>query len=590
MKIFDFSNLLSRFSELRRFPLPIAAALIATVSSIVSIHCSSTPVDEQCMRICLTMLFGLPLLVGAVYGAEFHPRFRLILHAGSLIAMAGIFHLLPLGMPEGAIWFRFSILVLMAFCVASTIPGLAREGWCNWWRVNIGWLNSLVLAVIMSGIVEIGLQLALLSVEKLFGLEAHHGKLMVHLHADLFALVAWLIGPVTAFALFPSAREDFRAETPGFKVWGSLCKWALIPIGFLFMGILAAYAAKILIQWKLPNGLVATPVLSLGAYGTLAMLLVLPWKDQFLWARWFSRIYPPAFLLSSCLLFVSLAVRIREYGVTLDRYSALAAGIWLTFSAPLFLIRQKQAPVLVPLLLALVSLVTALGPLSAGTLTLRSQSERLKHLLDSKNRDDEQIRSIVRMIVQEFGLSDLEKTTGSLGLDPTLNRWQLADAALQKLNVSKEKADRGSNQYDLPEGTSIPIDGCTRYLKGPYDGWNGSRAALLGSNTKGEELLIKFALGDDMRLILQAGSREIASCRFKDLDFESALKNKLPVMITLEGEGRSFLVLITRAYWNYSSKERKLFNISYQVFEKQPVPVLESDRQSSSTTSATANP
>lgn len=102
--------------------------------------------------------------------------------------------------------------------------------------------------------------------------------------------------------------------------------------------------------------------------------------------------------------------------------------------------------------------------------------------------------------------------------------------------------------------------------------------------------MIKWSSGDDMKLILQAGHREISSCRLNDLDYESARKNKLPVLITLEGEGRSFLVLITRAHWKGSSKERKVYGIHYQIFEKKPVSVKESNDQFSSTNCTIANP
>lgn len=565
-----FSRLASILSELSRFPLPIGAALIATAASIVSIHSSDTTTDEHCLRISLSMLAGLPLLIGAVYAAELYPRGRRIFQACALAATVGAFLLLPSVMHSGAGWFRFRMLVLMAFAVASAVPGLIPEGGLNWWRVNVGWLNSLVLAFIMTAIVEIGLQLALLSVEKLFGLEARYGKLMLHLHEDLFAMGGLLIGPVTALALSPPAKGELHAEQAGFRVWANLCKWALIPIGFLFMGILAAYSAKILIQWKLPNGMVATPVLSLGAYGTLAMLLTLPWRAERIWARWFSLIYPPSFLLSSILLFISLALRMKEYGVTFDRYSALAAGIWLTFSAVCFLIRWKQTTVAIPLVLALIAMVAALGPLSAGTLSLRSQSERLKHLLESTSRQDEQFRSIVRMIIQDFGLSDLEKVTGSLGLDPKLTDWQLTDAALQKLHVTR--TERTATNYDLPEGTSVPITGCTAYLTGAPGSRNASIPCLLGKNAAGEELLLKTITPGDLKLVLHAGAREIASKRIDELDFEEARKSKTPLLITLAGEGcdRVFLVLITHAQWQRSGKPRKVTSIEYQIFEKQP--------------------
>jgi hypothetical protein len=571
VRIPNFRLFVSKLAGLRRFPLPILAALIATAAYIVSIHSSSTPTDEQCIRISLTMLFGLPLLVGAVYGSELHPRFQAILHPAALIAMTGLFFLVPVGIIHtGTVRFCFWMLVLMAFALASVVPGLVREGSLNWWRVNVGWLNALVLAAIMTAIVEIGLQLALLSVKILFGLEAHFFFVRC-LHFDLLALAGCLIYPVTALALFPSAKDDIYPDQPGFKVWSNLCKWALIPIGFLFMGILAAYAVKIIIQWKLPNGMVATPVLSLGAYGTLAMLLIFPWKGERPWARWFSLIYPPAFLLSSALLFISLALRIKEYGVTFDRYSALAAGIWLTVSAFCFLIRRNQAPLLVPFLLALTTLVAALGPLSAGTLSLRSQSERLKHLLESTNRKDEQIRSIVTMIVQDFGLADLEKVTGPLGIDidPKLAYWELTRAVLQKLHLSK---DPTQCSYGLSEGSIVPIAGCTAYLQARNGGWKGT----LGTNAAGEELMLKTTFtgsGDlDLKLVLQAGGREVASKRIADLDFDAAIKNKTPILFTLGGEGRCFQIVITYAQWDASATPRKVVSIEYQVFEKQCDP------------------
>ena len=498
--------------------------------------------------------------------------------------MAGVFCILPAGMYIGAEWFAFRMLVLMAFALASITPGLIREGALNWWRVNVGWLNSLVLAAIMTVVVEIGLQLALFSVKKLFGLEAQHGTLMSHLHGDLFAVAGLLIFPVAALLLFPSAKGDLDADQPGYKVWGNLCKWALIPIGFLFMGILAAYAVKILIQWKLPNGMVATPVLSLGAYGMLAMLLIIPWREGRPWARWFVLIYPPAFLLSSVLLFISLAVRIREYGITFDRYSALAAGIWLTASAFCFLIRLRQAPVVILFLLAITALIATMGPISGAKLSLRSQSERLQHLLESKNRNEGQVRSIVRLIVQDFGLTDLEKVTGALGLDPKIAKWQLTEAVLLKLNIAKPESD--NNTYDMPSGVFIPVEGCTAYLTAPQGGWNGSTPCLLGKNEAGEEMMLKTNGAEEMKLILNAGGREVASQKINDLDFDGARKNKTPLLFPLMGEGRVFLVLITRAHWNRSGKPRKVYTIDYQVFSKRPELSKDVNGEPSSSTSA----
>jgi hypothetical protein len=556
---------------LSRFPLTIAAAIIATSATIVSIHAHSDQVAEVCLRISLTMIFGMPLLIAASYASELHPSFRWTYPLAAVIAMTAVSFLVPEKNQFESVyspWFRFWMLLLMAIALTSVTPGLAGEGSHNWWRVNIGWLNAFVLSFIMAVIVQMGLQLALLSVEKLFGLETRYGTLMGRLHGDLFAIGCLLIAPVTALSLFPSANEELNADQPGFKIWGNLGKWGLIPIGFLFMGILAAYAVKIVIQWKLPNGMVATPVLSLGGYGTLAMLLIRPWREKESWARWFSNIYPVAFLLSSIMLFVSVAVRIDEYGLTFARYSALVAGIWIAVSALILLTRRNQAPILITSLLALMTFLAALGPSSAGNLSFMSQSERLKHLLRAANHQNQQIASVVRMIVEDFGLADLEKVTGPLGLDSKLNRWQLAEKALQKMHLSSQESSIQKN-YQCPSDAPIPIAGCTLYWT-PTQGWGLNTPISLGKNDAGKEFILQKSNSGENKLILSVSHREVASKSIDDLDFETARKNGSPLTVSIAGEGRIFLIVITQANWNQNPGESiKHFNsFQFQIFER----------------------
>ena len=90
--------------------------------------------------------------------------------------------------------------------------------------MNIGALNALILAQILTLVVFIGLMLALESLRSLFHLE------LSGVHEDVMAVCGFLVAPLAFVMLLPAARADLDSKQPGFAVWGRLCQWALVPI------------------------------------------------------------------------------------------------------------------------------------------------------------------------------------------------------------------------------------------------------------------------------------------------------------------------------------------------------------------------
>jgi hypothetical protein len=548
----------------RRFPLVALASLLATGTALYSHHSESSSVHEQCLRLILTLILSLPLFVTASYISELHQRSRWVTHLGSIVLVLAAWFFIPLKMEPAFVWYRYWMLLLMAAALFGLVPGINQKGSANWWRMNVSLMNALVLAFIMTGIVLIGLQLACFSADKLFQLH------LEKTYQDLFFFCSLSVFPLGVIALLPPATGELDVSQPGFAIWGNLCKWILLPLGFLFITILGLYAVQIIIQWKLPDGMIATPVISLGVYGTGAMLLLQPWRDSHSWARWFSRIYPSAFLILSILLFISLSKRIGTYGFTFDRYFALAAGIWFFLSALLFLFDVKKTPVFVSLLLLVIASLAALGPLSAGTVSLQSQSVRLTRYLSTlhaqgKQKDAEQISSILRFLSENYGVEVVERFTGPLHLDKDVNSWKLSQKAMEHLGVH-DLNDKGEEMVDFerPEGRPIPTEGAR--FSFPRRKYNDSEI-LLGKSPAGEEVKIQW-VSDKIKLLV--GSKVMQTIDFKEVKIPESGKVEEIAPVVMKWDQRTFdLHLLAGIYRRDASGKKTLSSIGdCIVFEK----------------------
>jgi hypothetical protein len=537
---------------LRRFPLVILAGLLGTAAIIVLNHSDSATIETLGFRITCAVAFAFPILVAAAYAGELFPRPRWIFQTAALIAIWANWQFLDPkkdGLPFLLVW-------LAAAATASAVPGLVKNPKSNWWRTNIGALNALILALILTLVVLIGLMLALESLRSLF----HLGVSRVH--GDVIAVCGFLVAPLAVVMLLPAARADLDSKQPGFAVWGRLCQWALVPIGFLFTAILAAYAIRILIEWELPDGMVALPVLALGCYGLAAQWMLEPWRAERSWAKAFSRIFPMAFPLFSILLFMALARRIEDYGFTTERYAALAIAIWIVVCCLVVLIRRSASPSFAPTLLAAFCLVAAFGPLSSQEICLRSQSHQLEKLLANRSADTEgRIASVLRYLAYNYDQSVVERFTGPLNLENNPTKYDIANAARKKLSLPQINYD-GSAQikFNWPAERPISIEG--------YRFIHGIRCTYvpLGQTSSGEKLEIwrkKNELG------VYAGSKKLHTFDLSTIDPSTAESAAMPPSFPWSFEGREFLVLILEAEWQKTSESnRELTSADVIVFEK----------------------
>jgi hypothetical protein len=539
-------------SGLRRFPLVLVAACIACTAFVIHNHSDSEATKETCTRLGFALLFGFPLFVAAVYAGELFPIPRWIFQIPALLAAWLYWRFLELE--------NNSLTILLfwiaAASVASAVPGLVAHPKSNWWRVNIGALNALILSFILTMAIFIGLMLAFESVSSLFDLK------LKGLDSDVIAVCGCLVAPLAVTMLLPPAQEDLDARQPGFAVWRQFCQWALVPIGFLFTGILAAYAVRIVIERNLPDGMVALPVLALGCYGLAAQWILEPWRNDRLWAKAFSRVFPVAFPLFSILLFLALARRIEDYGFTFDRYAALALAIWIVACCLVLLIRRTAPPAFAPAMLAAFALVAAFGPLSFREVCLRSQTLHLGKLLANRSpENDPRITSSLDYLADYYDRSVVEHFTGPLDLEKNPSRWDIARAARKKLGLPDVNYDGSLKvEFDWPKERPLPIEGY-RLIHGIRCGF-----VPLGETSSGEKLEIWRKGGE---LAAYAGSKKLHAFNLSQIDPKTAESAATPPSFPWSFEGREFLLVIYEAQWEKTAADvRELTRADVIVLEK----------------------
>ena len=540
-----------------RFPLVILAAAVATACYITANHIDSASFDKELVRVVFAAGLALPLLVAAAFAGELFPRGKFVFHAGALAwAFSNWWFLRDL---EN--WQIHTMLFIAALSIASAVPGLAKSPSHNWWRVNIGTLNAIVLAGLLALFVQIGLLLAIASIQSLFELKLSEA------FADCIAICCFFIAPCAATAMLPAAHGEFDRSQPGFAVWGRLCQFAAIPLGFVFTAILTAYAVRIAFEKKLPDGMVALPVLALGCYSLAGRLLLEPWRADKAWGRAFAIVFP-AFPVFSILLLISLWVRIAEYGFTFERYAALALAAWLDLFCLLLLFRKNLSPAAAPALLAAFALLAVFTPLGARQISLASQTARLEKLLaEPAPRSQESTRrlaSAAEYISVNYDRSIIERFVGKLDM-PAGSRGCTVFAAVRKKLALPELSGNGgvSSTFKWPDDKPVPLGNAKSLF--PASGAASSYQVDLGKDADGKSFSVSFENGQLVGMVDGLVDKQFDLRTLKDL----AVTAPAPPSFDWDIAGRAFSVVIVSASWEtYSDGKRQQVRISFLVLEK----------------------
>ncbi len=182
------------------------------------------------------------------------------------------------------------------------------------------------------------------------------------------------IFPILFFSGIPSIDECLQEAPALNKFQTSANKFLFLPVISLYIILLYAYIAKIIIQWEMPKGMVSYLVSASMMLMLLRVTLTLPErinpKPSF--EKTLLKILPAACIPLVILMSVGIMRRISDYGISEDRYYIAAINIFYYIIIAILLIDKiKCKSRYITIVFCSMFLILTNGPLSALNVTHR---------------------------------------------------------------------------------------------------------------------------------------------------------------------------------------------------------------------------
>src|SRR5437867_482404 len=482
----SFANWRARvFTALTRFPWNLLCGATGAAAMIVSLHFSKNEaLVGQCVRLAMTVAIGMPLFFSLRMLRERSEQIcRWPIEIIGLPLLAWWFFAQP---PRpfdgpGIIWIRWLLLLGALHFFVAVSPYLWRPENSEFWQFNRKLFLRFCLATLYTGVLVAGLELALLSADKLFQLK------MDKAYGDLFFLMVGVFHPAFFLAGVPADFSALNSDTEYPRGLKAFTQFALAPLVAVYTAILYAYAIKIVLARSWPHGWVALPVILLSGIGIFAFLLLSPLRTrpEEKWAVWFTKNFPRALAPLSILLLLSVHLRVREYGVTEQRYLGIVAAVWILAWTLVFILRRNAAIHWVPFSLALICLFAAFGPWSAGEISKGSQLRRLEQMLQAhgmwkdnhaqpasatvelSTKETTNLQTTLRYLIEKHGGETIKKMFAPAVPSrdwEKMTAWQGASDMINALKISNT-VDFGGGRFVHRKENFLDVQGFRRICR-----------------------------------------------------------------------------------------------------------------------------
>lgn len=358
----------------RRFPLSAACVAVLFCVVFAAIH-DLIDDDEE--------FFGR-IAVLSVCGYFWFGAAKLLMESRGWNYARYLVAALPVFAGMGAIvfmspqWGLHFIYIIPALLLAIVVAGYLTkddDDLSFWFFNRMTWFGvamAYIAGIVMAG----GLSLALISVHYLFDVDFDE-----KIYGDIWSFSCILLGPLYALSWVPKKFSFVKEECNDPPGLAFMVNWIAAPLVAIYMLILYAYFAKILIMGELPKGHLSYMVSGFGGAGVLTYLFSWPLRETGTpLLRLVHRYFFPALLIPVAMQFLAIGVRIQQYGITEQRYLVALSAVWFAVIALAFTI--KKPPIkFIPATLAVLMALASFGPWGGVSVSGNSQFHRLEKLL-----------------------------------------------------------------------------------------------------------------------------------------------------------------------------------------------------------------
>ncbi len=339
MKIPSLHSLIARAGKtFLRFPLALIFTLTGVIFVIKTTHYNKGDYQAPMWywNVMKSAYLGMLLQIALTTFAERRQWSRaktiLLLGAGAALAIIYYFslpdHFMDISM------LRLTLFALGMHWLIAFIPFTGSGEMNGFWQYNKILFLRILTAALYSGVLYAGLALALLAIENLFKIHVDYKW-----YLDLWVVLAGLFNTWFFLGGFPDDYDSLEERTDYPKGLKIFTQYVLLPIITIYLLILYAYMARIIINAQWPVGWVSNLVLGFSVAGILSLLLIHPVRNEAgnKWIGIFSKFFYIALFPLLILLFLAISRRVGEYGITESRYFVLLLALWLGFIAIYFL-------------------------------------------------------------------------------------------------------------------------------------------------------------------------------------------------------------------------------------------------------------
>lgn len=402
MKIFNFTllNFNSIKNTFKRFPLTIISAILATIFLILSTFDEyAEAYNNKMMSFGLVFVFGIFLYAFIklfneglrnyydLKNLKNNNLFKILSYVITLPILYGVYELVY---HENKVMAFYDNNFIYLTLIAALVVGSSFVGKFNYHKDFVAYVAKILRAFIISNIysfiVFIGISGIIFALNSLF--KFNFGS-SVYLRIAIFSFI--LFNVVTFFSDFPKVRDSFTDyKYP--KAFRILLIYIITPIVIIYTAILLAYFVKILVLWQIPNNLIVNLVIWFASF-SIVYLFFLSRVETVTFINKFKIVFPFTLFPLLGMMFFAIYLRIKEYGMTENRYIVIAVGLWIFLSLIYYIFYRENSNISIPIFLSVIILITGIGPASATSLSIRSQNARFEKLLrDNKMIAGEEIQ------------------------------------------------------------------------------------------------------------------------------------------------------------------------------------------------------
>ena len=322
---------------------PIAATILALTVSLVQESRKNTSKIPQ-------------IAAGAIW---------LVISIALTLSFPKSYHISQLKYIETTYAFFYTTVFLSLFVA----PFFKQKDENGFWVFSMKNIKAAVTAIAISAALLIALDGLLFGFFNLFDI-----KVSVRPFAYSAIISSCAIFPILFFSGIPSI-DDCQQETPALnKFQTSTNKFLFLPVLSLYIILLYAYIAKIIIQWEMPKGMVSYLVSASMLLMLLRVTLMFPErinpKPSF--EKKLLKILPAACIPLVILMSVGIMRRYSDYGISEGRYYVAAINIFFYAIIAILLIDKiKCKSRYIAIVFCSMFFIATNGPLSAINVTHR---------------------------------------------------------------------------------------------------------------------------------------------------------------------------------------------------------------------------